>query len=244
MLRSIYNISNSLIPSDEKYYATHGENPYTIPKTIKQLYFIDYSYDRNDYYSYYDPNDDSHDYYRIHHKFDMSNLDFSYFSSDQLQSVIISPGCFEGVNTLDIDGVPNLEKLEIGDDAFNFAVEDDDYYYYDCMCNSSHFNLSNCPHLKELTLHNCSLRSYQTLNLSNLDSLQSIYIGDRCFWMCSLLLGSNEVKMENEIVDLPSLEEVSIGKQAFYYCHYVEFSSKPRPFFSDYFQLFFYIIAC
>lgn len=157
----------------------------------------------------------------------MSNLDFSYFSSDQLQSIIIGPCCFEDVNTLDVDGVPNLERLEIGDNAFEITVKNDDYCSWDYMCDSSHFNLSNCPHLKELILHNGSLYSYQTLNISNLDSLQSISIGDRCFWKCSLVLGSNEVKMENEIVDLPSLEEVSIGKQSFYYCHYVEFSSKP-----------------
>ena len=95
------------------------------------------------------------------------------------------------------------------------------------------------PSLQSVKLGDNAFFETQTFEMSNLTSLQSIVIGDNCFIHTGSfsLIGMNE-RMKWRI-DLPDLQSINLGGQAFYYTGRMvmrsrrEYGMKIRPILTE-----------
>ena len=71
-----------------------------------------------------------------------------------------------------LDGLESLESVKIGEDCFRIDREKRD----DGIC-----QITNCPNLTQLEIGNDSFEDFKSFELSNLNSIQSIKFGNRCF---------------------------------------------------------------
>ena len=84
-----------------------------------------------------------------------------------------------------------------------------------------------------MEIGDASFIDFQSFEISNLNSIQSIKFGDDCFDYADLSLKGEwkEWKKcdlnenENDVLDLPSLEIVTFGGGSFRYCHLAVFES-------------------
>ena len=97
-------------------------------------------------------------------------LEFSRFPL--LKTIEIGNGCFKIVREFVIDGLPSLESVKIGNECFGIYFEERD----DGIC-----RITNCPNLTQLEIGNDSFGDFKSFEISYLNSLQSIKIGDNCF---------------------------------------------------------------
>ena len=89
-------------------------------------------------------------------------------------------GCFEAVRDFSVDGLIALESIVIGKDCFAFTKnwsEVRESNRTDGSC-----RIVNCPHLKSIQIGDYSFSDYHTLIIDTLPSLQSIDIGEMCFY--------------------------------------------------------------
>ena len=91
---------------------------------------------------------------------------------NQLISITIGIKCFKHVRDFVIDGLESLESVKIGKECFR--ISDDERN--DGIC-----RITNCPNLTKLEIGYCSFRDFKSFELSNLNSLQSITLGNGCF---------------------------------------------------------------
>ena len=94
-------------------------------------------------------------------------------SFNQLKSITIGCSCFTNVREFVIDGLESLESVRIGESCFRISYDERD----DGVC-----RITNCPNLRQLEIGDHSYEDFKSFELSNLNSLQSIKFGDRCFW--------------------------------------------------------------
>ena len=71
-----------------------------------------------------------------------------------------------------IDGLESLESVKIGGWCFRISSEERD----DGVC-----RITNCPNLRQLEIGNNCFEDFQSFELSNVNSIQSIKFGS-CFW--------------------------------------------------------------
>ena len=71
-----------------------------------------------------------------------------------------------------LDGLIGLESIDIGLKCFRKGKEKRD---------DGVFRITNCPNLRQLEMGYDSFEDFQSFELSNLNSLQSIKLDDRCF---------------------------------------------------------------
>ena len=90
----------------------------------------------------------------------------------RLKRVVIGDECFGKVEVFELDGLDELESVEIGRDSFRNG--------YDERSNGS-CRIMNCPKLKSIQIGGSSFWDYHSFELNNLHSLQSIKIGSNCF---------------------------------------------------------------
>ena len=90
----------------------------------------------------------------------------------RLKQIEISDHSCNEVRGFILDGLPNLQIVKIGSSCFRAVVKD---YSNDI------FRITNCPNLRELDIGYRSYCYFHSFELSNLNSLQSIYLGDFCF---------------------------------------------------------------
>ena len=90
-----------------------------------------------------------------------------------LKSITIGNACFKNVREFVVDGLESLESVKIGYECFRISYDERD----DGVC-----RITNCPNLRQLEIGYCSFKYFKSFELSNLNSLQSIKFGDRCFW--------------------------------------------------------------
>ena len=90
-----------------------------------------------------------------------------------LNRIVIGDNCFGKVRVFDLDGLSELESVEIGSESFSISDEER---------SDGSYRIVNCPKLKSIQIGDFSFSDYHSFELSNLPSLQSIDMGHRCFW--------------------------------------------------------------
>ena len=154
-------------------------------------------------------------------------------------------------NTLDLSLMPNLKKLEVGDECFNHVNEvrmtglnqlERVVIGKSCFTKHRygrpkydphrHFYLKNCPRMRELKIGYCSFSDYSICEIENLPSLEVIEMGALGEGSHNFLYSSLELKSNSQILksslDLPSLKYLLFGDWAFAGCICVVFESMPQ----------------
>ena len=138
-------------------------------------------------------------------------MDLSSFS--QLKSFECGDERFNSVSRFIIDGLGQLESIQIGVNSFTLAKNS-----YDKKLNRE-FHLRNCSSLTELSIGRYSFSDYYIMELENLPNLKSIIIG-------SSSESFSFYYVENvEFINLPSLESLDLGHSCFHHAHSVRFES-------------------
>ena len=89
-----------------------------------------------------------------------------------LEKIVIDDGLFENVREFVIDRLERLESVKIGEYCFRIS----DYVRDYSIC-----RITNCPNLRQLEIGYRSFEYFKSFELSNLNSLQSIKFGRKCF---------------------------------------------------------------
>ena len=93
---------------------------------------------------------------------------------------MIGDECFRNVRVFELNGLSELESVEIGRDSFRNG--------YDERSNGS-CRIMNCPKLKSIQIGYHSFEDYHSFELNSLPSLQSIEMGKQSFcWAPSFSL--------------------------------------------------------
>ena len=90
----------------------------------------------------------------------------------RLKRIVIGDYNFVKVRVFELDGLSELESVEIGQDSFRISEKER---------NDGSYRIVNCPKLKSIQIDNESFRDYNSFEMNNLPSLQSIDIGRYCF---------------------------------------------------------------
>ena len=117
-------------------------------------------------------------------------LDLSRFG--ELVELKIGSSCFNYVSVMSISRLPKLKSVEIGEKSFQNESAD------------SQLMVKNCPALISLKIGNQSFKGFKRFNLSEVNGLKSIMVGDECFKECDLVLK-----------ELKSVESVCVGSGSF-----------------------------
>ena len=117
-------------------------------------------------------------------------LDLSKFS--ELVELKIGSNCFNYVSVMSISRLPKLKSVEIGEK--NFQNESA----------GNQLMVKNCPALVSLKIGNQSFKGFKRLELSEVNGLKSVMIGDECFKECDLMLK-----------ELKSVDSVCVGSGSF-----------------------------
>ena len=102
-----------------------------------------------------------------------------------LNRIVIGNDCFGKVRLFKLDGLSELESLVIEKQCmmyFKYTSWNDSDERKDGVC-----RIVNCPKLKSIQIGGGSFSDYCSFELSNLPSLESIDIGDRCFYYAPAL---------------------------------------------------------
>ena len=117
-------------------------------------------------------------------------LDVSRFA--ELEELTIGDGCFNYVSKVSVVGLKKLRCVAIGAKSFQNESAD------------SQLMVKNCPALVSLKIGNQSFKGFKRFNLSEVDGLKSVMIGDGCFKECDLVLR-----------ELKGVESVCVGSGSF-----------------------------
>ena len=113
----------------------------------------------------------------------------------QLKRIVIGDDCFGSVRVVELDSLMELESVVIGKKSFTYAKTDDDIWYHvtrtDGVC-----RIVNCPKLKSIRIGGFSFGDYHSFDLVNLPSLQSIDIGEDCFFCAPVFSLSGVVYLD------------------------------------------------
>lgn len=92
---------------------------------------------------------------------------------NRLKKINIRSDCFKYVREFVVNGLGALKELEIAYSSFSISYEGRE----DGRC-----CITNCPKLRLLDIGYGSFADFKYFELSNVDSLQTLSIGERCFW--------------------------------------------------------------
>ena len=95
----------------------------------------------------------------------------------RLKRIAIGNECFGKVRVVELDGLGELESVEIGRDSFRID---------NIKRNDGSYRIVNSPKLKSIWIGYGSFRDYYSFELNNLPSLQSIDMGKYCFYWTPL----------------------------------------------------------
>ena len=99
----------------------------------------------------------------------------------QLKSVLFTTHCFKSVKVFVINDLTSLESLIIGKRCF--TLDRWRKRNTDSVC-----RIANCPNLRHLAIDDGSFADYDSFQLFDLNSLQSIDFGKETFNYCNLVL--------------------------------------------------------
>ena len=97
-----------------------------------------------------------------------------------LKRIVIGDECFGSVRVFELNGLSELESVVIG--QFSFAIGKDWNTIKTSKRSDGSCRIVNCPKLKSIQIGHWSFSDYHSFELSILPSLQSIDIGERCFY--------------------------------------------------------------
>ena len=148
-------------------------------------------------------------------------LDLTRFT--QLRLLKVGNHCFTFVNELNITGLNELERVEMGENSF---TKKKNWYGED---RNRHFYLKDCPKLRSLKIGDYSFSDYTVFEIENVDMLEVIEMGELNkesynFFYASLELRSILIHSELRL-DMPSLKSLVIGGRVFCDCSRVVFES-------------------
>ena len=89
-----------------------------------------------------------------------------------LRELRIGDECCMHVSSFRLDGLNKLESVEIGENSF---TQHKNWYGNDP---NRHFCLKDCPKLKSLKIGYRSFSDYKSLEIENVDALETLVIGD------------------------------------------------------------------
>ena len=108
---------------------------------------------------------------------------FNISNNTDLKSIVIGDECCGKVRVFELDGLGELETVVIGKRSITYVKD------YEAIENSKRTDgtcrIMNCPKLKSIQIGDYSFADYHSFELNNLSSLQSIDIGERCFFYAS-----------------------------------------------------------
>lgn len=142
--------------SRESYFVPPAEPMNAIPKDVENLYFCGYK---------------SGD--------EMTVLKFASYGFTQLRSITIGSICFMNAREFVLDGLEKLEYISLNSDHIDTKSENPmqgTEKHADGVC-----QITNCPSLRKLDVGDSSFRWYERFELSNVNSLQSVNFGRKCF---------------------------------------------------------------
>ena len=90
----------------------------------------------------------------------------------RLKRIVIGNECFGKVRVFELDGLGELESVWFG--QWSFRISGDER-------NDGDYRIVNCSKLKSIQIGDWSFEDYNSFELNNLPSLQSIDIGVSCF---------------------------------------------------------------
>lgn len=118
---------------------------------------------------------------------DIQNNVIRLAGDHQCKRIVIGSSCFDSISLLIIDGLKELETLEIREWSFTAAKSVDSITQ--CGMSNKHLVIANCPKLKSIQIGHYSFSDYGSFKLESLPSLQFIDVGCDCFyWTSSFLL--------------------------------------------------------
>ena len=100
-------------------------------------------------------------------------------SFDSCKRIVIGNFCLKAIHSFRIVGWRQLETIKIGNNSFTMMKYPMTVFSFGNkggIC-----RIENCPKLRVLLVDSYSFTDYDTIELANLPSLESIEIGDQCF---------------------------------------------------------------
>ncbi|KAM7455228.1 hypothetical protein BLSTO_04018 [Blastocystis sp. subtype 1] len=125
---------------------------------------------------------------------------------------------FANVNEVCLIGLPELERVVIGMNSFTKQKSDWPRFAY--PYSDRHFNLKDCPQLRELKIGRYSFNDYSSIVIESVNSLEVIHIGAYYDWSYNFYSAS-----KLELRNLPSLKSVLFGRESFADCSRVVFDN-------------------
>ena len=113
---------------------------------------------------------------------DNSVLSMSFTSYPLLNTIQINENSFGKVTTLTISNLPNLVSINIGRNSFTQSI---DWYGLNTNRNAI---IRNCTQLKDLVIGNYAFSDYYSLEISSLNSLEQLVIGEYSFYHSPLFV--------------------------------------------------------
>ena len=105
-----------------------------------------------------------------------------------LKRLVVGNYSYRVTDKMSITQMEHLEYLEFG--QWSFAMENALYWP------ERQFTLEACPKVKQFIAYSHSMYDFYGFHLSNLPSLEEIYIEEECFWHASMSLTSTGVFQE------------------------------------------------
>ena len=130
----------------------------------------------------------------------IGNHSFEEYSACEIENVpslkVIEVGddCFANVGEVKLIGMDQLESVVIGKNGFT-REKNSDWPEYNP---NRHFYLKNCERLRELKMGRFSFSDYSVCEIENVPSLEVIKMGDLNEWSVNFLYASLELKSDSE----------------------------------------------
>lgn len=118
------------------------------------------------------PNDIQHLRFYKYYNEAVPSIDFSNYRFDNLKVITVADGSLKHIREFVIDGLISLKTVSIGEMCFRISNRKRN----DGIC-----RITNCPNLCHLEIGTHCFADFKSFELSNLNSLQSITIGNECF---------------------------------------------------------------
>lgn len=97
----------------------------------------------------------------------------------RLRTIVIGDDCFDRIQQLEVVGLKALESMVVGSSSFTSCKEGHESHGGIC-------SVSNCPRLVSITMGDYAFGDYSSLELQSLPCLQSLQIGEGCFYNAPL----------------------------------------------------------
>ena len=101
----------------------------------------------------------------------------------------IGPSSFQNTKKFELNGLPNLQTIAIGDESFNEAMEEEDLS----------FQIENCSKIDSITIFNSCFIFFRSFTIRNCSMLSSIIIGNlesfsSSFYMSDIYIEGNNFR--------------------------------------------------